>query len=50
MRNLSLDERKLIAKNRNIQDYKNKSQEDLIKILSEAKSKMSITKNKLKTN
>ena len=48
MINLSLDELKLVARNRNIQGYKNKSEEDSIKILSEAKSKISITKKKLK--
>ena len=39
MINLSPDELKLIAKNRDIKDYKNKSEEDLIKILSEQKLK-----------
>ena len=48
MINLSLNELKLIAKNRNIQLYENKSEEDLIKILREAKPKISITKKKLK--
>ena len=48
MINLSLDELKLVAKNRNIQGYENKSEEDLIKILSEPKPKISITKKKLK--
>ena len=47
MINLSLDELKLVAKNRNIRDYENKS-EDLIKILSEPKPRKSITKKKLK--
>ena len=46
--NLSLDELKLVAKNRNIQGYKNKNKEDLIKILSEPKPKISITEKKLK--
>ena len=35
MINLSFDELRLIAQNRNISDYKNKSKEDLIKALSE---------------
>ena len=35
MRNLSLDELRLIAQIRNISDYENKSKEDLIKALSE---------------
>ena len=48
MINLSLDELKLVAKNRNIRDYENKSEEDLIKILSELKPRISITKKKLK--
>ena len=48
MINLSLDELRLIAKNRNIQGYENKSEEDLIKILSKLKPKISITKKKLK--
>ena len=37
MRNLSLDELRLIAQIRNISDYENKSKEDLIKALSEPK-------------
>ena len=48
MINLSLDELKLVAKNRNIKGYEEKSEEDLIKILSEPKPKISITKKKLK--
>ena len=48
MINLSLDELKLVAKNRNIRDYKNKFEEDLIKILSEPRPRISITKKKLK--
>ena len=35
MMNLSLKDSKLIADSRNIKDYKNKSENDLIKILSE---------------
>ena len=44
----TLKELRLIAIDRNIQDYENKSEEDLIKILSEPKPKIIITKNKLK--
>ena len=48
MINLSLNELKLITKSRNIKDYKNKSGNDLIKILSEAKPKINLSKNKIK--
>ena len=48
MINLSLDELKLVAKNRGIKSYENKSEEDLVKILSEPKPKISIPKNKKK--
>ena len=48
MINLLLDEPKLVAKNKDIKDYKNKSEEDLIKILSEPKSKIIIPKKKIK--
>ena len=47
MINLSLDELKLVAKNRNIRNYGNKSEKDLIKILSEPKPKIKINKKKL---
>ena len=47
MINLSLDELKLVAKNRNIRDYENKSEKDLIKVLSELKPKIRINKKKL---
>ena len=47
MINLSLDELKLVAKNRNIKDYENKSEKDLIKLLSKPKPKIIITKKKL---
>ena len=46
--NLSLNELKLIAEHRNISDYESKSKEDLIKVLSGAKAKLGINKNKLK--
>ena len=48
MINLSLNELKLIAQSRNISDYENKSEKDLIKALSEPKPKIRINKNKLK--
>ena len=47
MINLSLDELRLIAQIRNISDYENKSEEDLIKALSEPKPKIRINKKKL---
>ena len=46
MINLSLNELKLIAKSRSIKDYKEKSEEDLIKILSKPKPKISLSKKK----
>ena len=48
MINLSLNELKLIAKSRNIKDYKNKSKNDLIKILSKPKPKINLSKKKIK--
>ena len=48
MINLSLNELKLIAKNRGIKDYKSKSEDDLIKILSEPKTKISHSKKRIK--
>ena len=47
MTNLSLDELRLIAQNRNIRDCENKSEKDLIKALSKPKPKIRINKNKL---
>ena len=47
MINLSLNELKLIAKSRDIKDYKVKSEEDLIKILSVPKPKISLSKKKI---
>ena len=41
MINLSLDELRLIAQNRNIRDYENKSEKDLIKALGKQKPKIS---------
>ena len=48
MINLSLDELKLIAQNRNITEYENKSEKDLIKALSEPKPKIKIDKKSYK--
>ena len=48
MIDLSLDKHKLVAKNRDITNYENKSEDELIKILSEPKPKISISKKKLK--
>ena len=48
MINLYLKKLKLIAKSRDIKDYKEKSEEDLIKILSEPKTKINLSKNKIK--
>ena len=47
MINLSLDELRLIAQKRIIRDYENKSENNLIKALSEPKPKIKIDKNKL---
>ena len=47
MINLSLDEPRLIAQDRNIRDYENNSEKDLIKALSEPKPKIRINKKKL---
>ena len=47
MVNLSLNELKLIAKSRNIKDYKKKSENDLIKIISEPKPKINLFKKKV---
>ena len=47
MINLSLDELRLIVQNRNIRDYENKSEKDLIKALSKSKPKIRINKKKL---
>ena len=48
MMNLSFNELKLIVKIINIKDYKSKSENDLIKILSEPKPKISLSKRKIK--
>ena len=47
-KNLSLNELKLIAKSRNIKDYKNKSENNLTKTLSEPKPKINLSKNETK--
>ena len=47
MINLSLDELELIAESRNIRNYENKSEKDLIKALSEPKPKIRINIKKL---
>ena len=44
---LSLEELKLIAQSRN-KGYKNKSENDLIRILDEPKPKVNLSKNKIK--
>ena len=48
MINLSINKLKLTAKRRNIKDFKNKSENDLIKILSEPKPKINLSKRKIK--
>ena len=48
MINLSLNKLKLIVKNRGIKVYKSKSEDDLIKILSEPKTKISLSKKRIK--
>ena len=45
--NLSLNEMRLIAEHRNISDYENKSEEDLIKALRGPRSRLGIKENKL---
>ena len=47
MRILSLDEMKVIVKNRGTKDYKNKPEDDLIRILSEPKTKRRLSKKKI---
>ena len=48
MINLSLSELKLISKSKSIKDYKNKSENDLIKILSEPMPKTNLSRKKIK--
>ena len=48
MLNLSLDALKHIAKSRGIKDFGKKSEDDLIKILSEPKIKIGLSKKEIK--
>ena len=48
MLNLTLNELKLVAKNRGIKDNENKSEDDLIKILSEPKTETSLSIKKIR--
>ena len=48
MINLSLNELKLITKSRDIKGFKEKSEEDLIKILSKLKPNINLSKKKIK--
>ena len=48
MLNLILNELKLAAKSRDIKDYENNSEDDIIKILSEPKTKTSLSKKKIR--
>ena len=48
MVNILLNKLKLIAKNIGIKEYENKSEDDLIKILSEPKTKIGISKKSQK--
>ena len=45
---LLLKELKLIAESRNVKDYNNKSENDLIKMLDKPKPKINLSKNKIK--
>ena len=46
MLNLALNELNLVAKSRGIKDHENKSEDDLIKTLSEPKTKTNLSKRK----
>ena len=48
MMSLSLNELTLVAKSRGKKDYENKSQDELIKVLSEPKPKISLSKMRIK--
>ena len=48
MLKVTLNELKLVLESRGIKDYENKSEVDLIKILSEPKTKISLSKKKIK--
>ena len=47
MINLSLNESKLIAKSRNIKDYRDTFENDLTQILSKLKPKINLSENKI---
>ena len=47
MLNLTLNELKLVAKSRGIKDYENNFEDDLIIIISEPKTKTSLSKKKI---
>ena len=47
MINLLLDELKLVAKNGGTKDYKNKPKDDLTKIMTKPKSKISLIQNRI---
>ena len=49
MLSLILNELELVAKSRGIKDYENKSEDVLTKILTEPKTKTSLSKNKIQT-
>ena len=48
MMSLSLNELTLVAKSRGKKDYENKSQDELIKVFSEPKPKISLSKMRIK--
>ena len=48
MMSLSLNELTLVAKSRGKKDYENKSQDELIKVLSEPKPKINLSKMRIK--
>ena len=48
MMSLSLNELTLVPKSRGKKDYENKSQDELIKVLSEPKPKISLSKMRIK--
>ena len=48
MLKLTLNELRLTAKSRGIKDYESKSEDDLIKILSERKTKTNLSKKKIR--
>ena len=48
MLNLSLNELKVIAKKRGIKEYKNMSEDDLIKIFSKPNTKLKLSEKRMK--